>query len=94
VPRVDPNKGALAATRAAAERRHLTITFSGKAPSSKEAIDLWKRFQAKKDRFIDVKPLSTQVTTAKSPEYSFTFNCTYVPAETPVAAAAPAPATK
>jgi hypothetical protein len=84
--KIDASKGSAAATKAAAEARHVIVSVTGMAPSQYAAIDLHKRFEAKHDRFIDLKPLSTSQTAGKNPETNFSFSCEYVPPEKPPAA--------
>jgi hypothetical protein len=78
--KIDASKDATAATRAAAEARHIMVTIDGVAPSQKDAIDLYNRFQSKRDRFINLKGPNTSGN-QRSQETKFSLSCEYVPVE-------------
>jgi hypothetical protein len=83
--KLDPRQGASAATKAAAEARHIVVNVVGKAPTQKDALELYKRFQSKKGFFVDLKQFSTQPAGGRSQEVTFSFACEYVPVEKPAA---------
>jgi hypothetical protein len=78
--KIDASKDATAATRAAAEARHIMVTIDGVAPSQKDAVDLYNRFQSKRDRFINLKGPNTSGN-QRSQETKFSLSCEYVPVE-------------
>ena len=80
VVKVDSKKDAAPKT---SDTRHLVVSFFAKAPNQAAALQLKDAFQTDKSRFIDVHFNGTQ-NTGKGNEVTFSFTCTYVPAEKPL----------
>lgn len=80
VAKVDPRKDTAPKS---IDTRHLIVSFFAKAPNQAAALQLTGAFQLDKSRFIDVHFNGTQIT-GKGSEVTFSFTCTFVPAEKPL----------